>query len=39
MEPINLKSNAWAIVYSNKNYDDANNLLDLLKKASKTLGV
>ena len=39
LEPINLKRNAWAIVYSSKSFNDANTLLDMLGRASGAFGV
>ena len=38
-QPLNLQSNAWAIVYSKKSFNDANTLLDMLYKASGAFGV
>nr|AEX87963.1 Otiwi13 [Sterkiella histriomuscorum] len=37
--PIYLKKETWALLYSSKDYDNANYLVEMLTKASKGLGI
>ena len=38
-QPVTLKQETWALVYSNRDYDNANALVDNFKKASGVFGI
>jgi hypothetical protein len=38
-QPVNLKNNRWALVYSNKNFNDANILFEMMGKAQGAFGI
>nr|AEX87970.1 Otiwi8 [Sterkiella histriomuscorum] len=38
-QPIELKKETWALVYANRDYDSANNLVEMMTKASRGFGI
>jgi hypothetical protein len=38
-QPINLKKETWALVYSQRDYESANNLVTMMRKASGGFGI
>ncbi len=38
-QPLHMKHETWALVYSNYDYDQANSLVDNLRKASGIFGI